>query len=43
VQRAPERRRNRPGTRSDLDDPAICVVTHHHAARVTREALGRFL
>jgi hypothetical protein len=42
MQRAPKRRRNgsRPGT--DFEDPAIRIVSHHHAARVTRQTLGRF-
>src|SRR5204863_7804262 len=30
LKRSSERRRNRPGTRSDLDDPAVGIVTHHH-------------
>jgi len=41
VKRAPERRRNRPSTRSDLNDPAVGVVTHHHAGRIAREPLRR--
>ena len=42
MQRAPQRRRNgaRPGT--DFDDPAIRIVSHHHAARVARQTLRRF-
>ena len=42
LKRSSERRRNRPGTRSDLDDPAVGIVTHHHTPRVAREALRRF-
>ena len=42
VERPPQRRRNRPRPRADFDDPAVRVVPHHHATRVTREALGRF-
>src|SRR5437773_11067257 len=42
LERSPERRRNRPGTRSNLDDPAVGVVAHHDTTRVTRNALGRF-
>ena len=42
VKRAPKRRRNRPGPRGDLYDPAIPAVLHHHPACVAREAPGRF-
>ena len=42
VERPPKRRRDGPGAGADLDDLAIRGVPHHHAARVAREALGRF-
>ncbi len=42
LQRAPYRGRNRAGPRADFGDPAIRVVAHHHAARVARQASGRF-
>ncbi len=42
VQRPPERRRNRPRAGPDLHDPAVRGVTHDDAARVARQALGRF-
>ena len=42
VKRASECRRNRPGARPDLDEPAVGVGAHDHAARIAREALGRF-
>jgi hypothetical protein len=38
---APQRRRDRPGTRPDLDQAAIGVVLHDHAAGVAGQALGR--
>jgi hypothetical protein len=43
VQRAPDGRRNRPRPRADFDDPPVRIVPHHHPARVTRQAPGRFL
>ena len=42
VKRSPKGRRNGPGAGADLDDLAIRGVPHHHAARVARQALGRF-
>ena len=42
VERPPKRRRNGPGAGADLDDLAIRGVPHHHAARVARQAPGRF-
>jgi len=39
---APQRRRNGPRPGADLGDPAVWVVSHHHAARVTCKALRRF-
>ena len=41
MQRPPDRRRNGPRARSDLDNPAVPAVAHHHPARVARQALGR--
>ena len=38
----PQRWRNRPGPSSDFPEPPILVVTHHHDARVAREAPRRF-
>ena len=42
LERAPQRRRNGPGPRPDLDESALGIVTHHDARRVAGEALGRF-
>src|SRR5262245_30773384 len=33
---APDRRRDRSGPRSDLDDAAVAIVLHHNPAGVTR-------
>jgi len=43
MQRAPQRRRNRPGPRSNFHDAPVLVVPHHHAARVARQTPRRFL
>ena len=43
VEHPPKGRRNGPGAGANLDDPAIGGVPHHHAARIARQALGRFL
>ncbi len=43
VQRAPQRRGNRPGPGADLDDVAVWIVLHHHPAGVARQAPRRFL
>jgi hypothetical protein len=43
LQRPPQRRRNRPRPGPDLDHPPVPVVSHHDAARVARQAPGRFL
>jgi len=42
VERAPQRRENRPGPSADLHDAPVVVVPHHHPARVARQAPGRF-
>ena len=42
VERAPQRRRNRPGPRPDVHDAPVLIVLHHHPARVARQAPGRF-
>ena len=42
VERPPYRRGDRPGPGTDLDDMAVVAVSHHHPARVARDALGRF-
>ena len=42
MEHPPKRRRNGPSTGADLDDLAIRGVPHHHAARVARQASGRF-
>ena len=42
VERAPDRRRDRAGPGRDLDRAAVPAVLHHHAARVARQAPGRF-
>ena len=41
-ERAPQRRRNRPGSRPDLDETSILVVLHYHPRRVACEPLRRF-
>jgi hypothetical protein len=38
---AAQRRRDRPRSRADFDNPSVRVVSHDHAARVTRQALRR--
>jgi hypothetical protein len=43
VERAPQCRWNRPRPGPDLDGAPVLVVPHHHAARIARQALGRFL
>jgi hypothetical protein len=43
VERAPQRRGDRPGPGPDLQEAPVRVVPHHHAARVTRQAPRRFL
>ena len=42
MQRAPQRRRNSPRPRTNFDDAAIRIVSHHHPARVARQTLGCF-
>ena len=42
MQRAPQRRRNGARPRTDFEDPAIRIVSHHHPARIARQTLGRF-
>ena len=42
MQRAPERRGNGPRPGADFLDPPIWIVSHHHPARVARQAPGRF-
>src|ERR1700694_5860995 len=42
VERTPYRGWNRPGSRADFDDASVRVMAHHDAARVAREAAGRF-
>ena len=42
VERAPQRRRDRPRPRPDLHEPPRLVVLHHHPARVARQTLRRF-
>src|SRR5437016_8361324 len=42
VERAPYRGRDRARTRADFDDTAVRVVSHHHPARVARDAPRRF-
>src|SRR5439155_19810674 len=42
VERPPERRRDRARAGRDLHDTTIETVPHHHAARVARQAPGRF-
>jgi len=41
VERSSQRRRNRPGPGTDLHDPAVPVVPHHHPAGVACQALRR--
>ncbi len=41
-QRPPQGWRNRPGPGPDLHQPPFGVVPHHHPARVTGQAPGRF-
>jgi len=43
MERAPQRRGNRPGPGPDLDGAPVLVVPHHHAAGVARQAPRRFL
>jgi len=42
LERATERRRNRARLRPDLHHAPFVVVSHHHPARVARQALRRF-
>jgi hypothetical protein len=42
VKRAPQRRRNRPRPGSHFHDPALFVVSHHHATRVAPQPPRRF-
>jgi len=42
MQRAPQRRRNGSRPSTDFDDPAIRIVSHHDATRVTRQTPGCF-
>ena len=42
VQRAPQRRGNGPRPHPDLHDAPVLIVSHHHAARVARQAPRRF-
>jgi hypothetical protein len=41
-QGAPERGRNRARPGPDVHEAPVGIVPHHHPARVTREASGRF-
>ncbi len=43
MERSPQRRRNGPGPRPDLQQVPVLIVPHHHAARVARQAPRRFL
>ena len=43
VERAPQCRPNRAGPSADLHGAPVLVVSHHHPARVARQALERFL
>jgi len=43
VKRAPQRRGNRAGPRSDFQQAPVLIVPHHHPARVARQAPRRFL
>ena len=42
VERAPCRGWDRARTRCDLDRVSLAIVSHHHPARVARDALRRF-
>ena len=42
VERASQGGGNRPGPGPDLDHAALLIMAHHHPARVTGKALGRF-
>jgi hypothetical protein len=42
VERAPQRRRNRPRSRPDLHDAPVRIVSHHHPGCVARQAPRRF-
>ncbi len=42
VKRAPQRRRNRPRPRPDVQQASLLVMAHHHPARVARQTAGRF-
>ncbi len=42
MERSSQGRGNRPRPGPDLHQAPVVVVTHHHPARVTRQALGRF-
>jgi len=41
-ERAPQRRRNRPGPGPNFHEAAVLIVPHHHPARIARQAPGRF-
>jgi hypothetical protein len=43
VQRAPQRRRNRPRASPDLHHAPVRIMAYHHTARIARQAAGRFL
>ena len=43
LERAPQCRRNRASSGPDLHGAPLLVVPHHHAARIARQALRRFL
>ena len=42
VERAAQGGRNRPGSGAYLQHAPVVVMTHHHAARITRETPRRF-
>jgi hypothetical protein len=42
VERAPQRGWNRPCAGAHLDHLPVRIVPHHHAARIARQAPGRF-
>jgi hypothetical protein len=41
VERSSDCRGDRPGPGADLDQPAVGILAHHHAARIAGETLGR--
>jgi hypothetical protein len=42
MERSPQSWRNRPGSRSDLEEAPVLVMAHHHPGRVARQVAGRF-